>query len=103
MHEQIASHLADLRALCRRFAVVRLEVFGSAARGADFDPSHSDADFLVEFQADSQWPPLGQFFGLHSALEHLLGRRVDLVETGAARNPYWLAEMNKARELIYAI
>jgi predicted nucleotidyltransferase len=102
MHDQIALHLAELRALCRRFAVARLEVFGSAARGWDFDPSQSDADFLVEFQADAPLPPLGQFFGLHEALERLLGRPVDLVEAGAARNPHWLAEMAKARELIYA-
>ena len=28
-----------LAALCRRFGVTRLEVFGSAARGAGFDPN----------------------------------------------------------------
>jgi uncharacterized protein len=37
-----------MRALCRRFHVRRLDVFGSAARG-DFDPEHSDVDFIVEF------------------------------------------------------
>ena len=102
MHEQIATHMADLRALCRRFAVARLEVFGSAARGSNFDPARSDADFLVEFQPETQLPPLQQFFGLSEALERLLGRRVDLIETGAVRNPYVLAEVNRARELIYA-
>jgi len=102
MHEQIASHLADLRALCRRFAVARLEVFGSAARGSDFDPARSDADFLVEFQPETQLAPLQQFFGLSEALERLLGRRVDLIETGAMRNPYVLAEVDRGRELIYA-
>lgn len=102
MHDHIASRLAELRALCRRFAVTRLEVFGSAARGADFDPAISDADFLVEFQAEARLTPLQQYFGLSEALERLLGRRVDLIETGAVRNPYLLAEMNRARELIYA-
>ena len=101
MHDQIASHLADLRALCRRFAVARLEVFVSAARATDFDPARSDADFLVEFQPASNLPPLQQFFGLSEALERLLDRRVDLIEAGAVRNPYILAEINRARELIY--
>ena len=85
-----------------RFAVARLEVFGSAARGSDFDPARSDADFLVEFQPGAQLPPLQQFFGVNEALERLLGRRVDLIETGAVRNPYVLAEVNRARKLIYA-
>jgi putative transposase len=102
MHDQIASHFAELRALCRQFAVNRLELFGSGARGLDFDPASSDADFLVEFQAEARLPPLQQFFGLNEALEQLLGRRVDLIEAGAVRNPYLLARMNEARELIYA-
>jgi predicted nucleotidyltransferase len=36
-----------LTALCRRFGVARLELFGSAARGTDFAPASSDLDFLV--------------------------------------------------------
>ena len=40
---------ADLAALCRQYRVVRLEVFGSAARGTDFDPARSDVDLLVSF------------------------------------------------------
>ncbi len=44
MHAAIADRRADLGALCRRHGVARLEVFGSAARGADFDPASSDAD-----------------------------------------------------------
>jgi predicted nucleotidyltransferase len=102
MHDQVASRFAELRALCRQFAVNRLELFGSAARGADFDPARSDIDFLVEFQAEAPLSPLQQFFGLREALGQLLGRRVDLVEVGAVRNPYLLASNNEARELIYA-
>ena len=49
MIADIALHREELRDLCRRFHVRRLEVFGSAARG-DFDPARSDLDFLVEFQ-----------------------------------------------------
>ena len=45
---QIKFHREELQALCRRFHVRRLDLFGSAARG-DFDPVRSDIDFLVEF------------------------------------------------------
>ena len=64
MHAAIADKREELAELCRRYGVARLEVFGSAARGVDFDPEASDADFLVEFDPDSDLPPLEQFFGL---------------------------------------
>lgn len=101
MHQSIEQHRAEIAQLCRRYAVRRLEVFGSAARGVDFDPARSDADFLVDFEPESGLPPLEQFFGLADALEHLLGRPVDLVEPGAIRNPFLLAGINKTREVIY--
>src|SRR6185295_7452407 len=37
MIDIVNQHLEDIRALCRAYSVVRLEVFGSATR-ADFDP-----------------------------------------------------------------
>jgi predicted nucleotidyltransferase len=65
----IASRREELRELCRRFHVRRLDLFGSAAR-EDFDPARSDLDFLVEF--DPQAPgglSLRTFFGLKESLE----------------------------------
>jgi hypothetical protein len=83
MHRMIEAKRSEIAALCRRFQVRRLEVFGSAARGNDFDPDRSDADFLVEFEPESGLPPLEQYVGLAAALEALLGRPVDLVEREA--------------------
>jgi len=101
MHAEIAEKRQELIALCRRYDVARLEVFGSAARGADFDPARSDADFLVEFKAGSVLPPLEQFFGLADALANLLGRPVDLVEPSAIKNPFIRAAVDRSRELVY--
>lgn len=83
MHAEIAGRKEALAELCRRYGVVRLDVFGSAARGEDFDPARSDADFLVEFEPESGPPTLGRFFGLAEDLERLFGRSVDLVERRA--------------------
>jgi len=102
MHADIERHRETLTALCHRYGVVRLEVFGSAARGADFNPAKSDADFLVEFDKDSALPALDQFLGFAEALERLLGRPVDLVEASAVRNPYVRAMIDRSKELIYA-
>ena len=75
---------------------------GSAARGTDFDPQTSDADFLVEFRLDNGRAPLRQYFDFAEALRHTLGRPVDLVESGAVHNPYLRAAIDKSRELVYA-
>jgi uncharacterized protein len=80
MRAEIAEKREALADLCRRYGVAQLEVFGSAARGQDFDPERSDFDFLVEFEQRPDLPPLEQFFGFAEALEGLLGRPVDLIE-----------------------
>ena len=101
MIDEIAQHRRELQVLCRRFHVRRLDLFGSAARG-DFDPNHSDIDFLVEF--DWQHPAalsLSTYLGLKDALENLLGRSVDLVEPSALRNPYLKASIDASREPIF--
>lgn len=81
MHAEIGDRKAALAALCRRFGVVRLDVFGSAARGHDFDPDSSDADFVVQFSPDAS--DMATFLDFKEALEALLGRQVDLIERGA--------------------
>ena len=81
MIAEISLHREELRALCRRFHVRRLEVFGSAARDADFDPARSDIDFLVEFSTGDD--DFARFVDFKQALEALLDRRVDLVDRKA--------------------
>ena len=103
MIDAVASHREELEALCRRFHVRRLDLFGSAARG-DFDPQRSDIDFLVEF--DRRHPDalsLKTYLGLKESLEALLGRKVDLVEPGAMRNPYLCQSVEQSREMVYAV
>ena len=101
MHPAIAQYRSGIAAICQRYGIRRLEVFGSAARASDLDPAHSDADFLVEF-APGVEPGLHSIFGAKADLEALLGRGVDLVEPGAVRNPYVLANINRHREAVYA-
>lgn len=102
MHAAIANKRTELGELCRRYGVARLEVFGSAARGTDFDPQTSDADFLVEFDPNSGLALFNQFFDLAEALRRTLERPVDLVESGTVHNPYLRAAINRSRELVYA-
>lgn len=101
MHPLIQRQLAAIGHVCAKHGIARLEVFGSAARAVDFVEQSSDADFLVEFLPATQ-PGLEEFFGAKAELESLLGRKVDLVQAKAVRNPYVLASINQNRELVYA-
>lgn len=103
MHEDIARKRSQLAALCRRFGVERLELFGSAARGSDFDPARSDADFLVTF-APEVANDLVRFLDFKEAIEAELGRTVDLVERAAveaSRNPIRRRHILSSAELIH--
>jgi len=57
----IAERRAAIADICRRFGVSRLAVFGSAARGEDFDPARSDVDFLVAYEPAAN-AELGDYF-----------------------------------------
>lgn len=78
----------ELAALCRHFYVRRLDLFGSAARGVDFDLARSDLDLLVEYEPSHAPPALADFLALREALAVLFGRKADLTMESAIRNPY---------------
>ncbi len=83
-------------AVCRRTGIARLELTGSAARGTDFDPATSDLDLLVEFAADSRLSAF-EFIELGEELGRILGRRVDLIELSAVRNPIVRESLSRDR------
>lgn len=96
----LAQHQSEIAALCRRFAVKRLDLFGSAARG-ELTPA-SDLDFFVEFLSYDSPTIADQWFGLQESLENILGRHVDLTSSRAATNPYFLQVANRHRIPLYA-
>jgi uncharacterized protein len=96
----VEQHRLEIAALCRKYGVRKLELFGSAASG-EFDPARSDVDFFYEF--DSNLKDLSdRFFGLAEDLEQLLGHSVDLVSGEDARNRYFLQVANRHRVTLYA-
>lgn len=90
----------QLAALCHKFGVKRLEIFGSAT-GTGFDQATSDIDFLIEFEPSNPSEHASRYFGLLAALQELFGRKVDLVEIGAVRNPFFKKDIESSKELIY--
>ncbi len=96
----LTDHHAEVAALCARFGVQRLELFGSAARG-EFCSGSSDYDFLVQLDPAADGSRAVRLIGLAEALESLLGARVDLVNPRYIRNPYFAAEVERSRLPIY--
>jgi len=95
----VDSKLAELRELCRRFGVQRLDLFGSAATGR-FDPARSDLDFLVAFGPASIGKRDLQFLG---ELEKLFGREVDLINEAELQNPYLRRQIEAERRTLFPV
>lgn len=103
MHEVVLSKVEQVADVCRQHNVVRLEVFGSAARARDFDPAHSDIDLLVEFAPGRS--DLGTIVDLQERLESVLERPVDLIERAAverSRNHIRRERILSEAQLLYA-
>ena len=90
----------QIRNLCQRHHVKRLDVFGSAVNG-DFRPDESDIDFLVEFDDSVEGQRFETHFQLTDELKALFERSVDLVDDSAIQNPYFRDEVDQTREPIY--
>jgi predicted nucleotidyltransferase len=97
----INEQLENVRQLCRKHHVSRLELFGSAATG-EFNPSRSDLDFLVDFKPLVPVDRADAYFGLLADLQDLFHRDIDLVETEAISNPYFKQTVNVDRTVLYA-
>lgn len=113
MHAEIERRKDEIIRICRRYGVARLDLFGSGARGYDFDPETSDADFVFVLT-----PPLlpglaKRVVGFHADLAEAMGRKVDLLRSdtpdGSAeerlrmiRNPYRRAAIGRDLETVYA-
>lgn len=77
---------AKLAALCRKYGIRKLSLFGSAARN-ELTPG-SDIDLMVEFEPEKA-PSLWSAPEMEGALSELFGkRRIDLAPPGILRNPY---------------
>jgi predicted nucleotidyltransferase len=100
MTPHLAPHRAAIEALCARFHVQRLDLFGSAARGTDFGPD-SDVDLLVTYHPTHTPPSLGDFLDLRDALAALFGRDVDLLVDGPIENPFLRASIESSRQTLH--
>lgn len=90
----------QLEAICRKYRVGTLRLFGSALTERFSDES-SDIDLAVEFDERLDLPWYGQVTGLIDELSGLFGRSVDVVDQQAVRNPYLRENIAARGVMIY--
>ena len=84
--------------LCHALAVRRLELVGSAAR-EDFRSESSDIDVLIEFEGNQSL--FNRYFDLKFGLEKIFGRKVDVIENKAVKNPHLRKSLDEDRIALY--
>ncbi len=97
----IELNLPQIFDLCRKHKVRTLFVFGSIL--TDRFNDKSDVDMLVDFERidHNQFDYVSNYFGLRDSLERLFNRKVDLIEEKGLHNKFFIANVNRTKQLIY--
>jgi uncharacterized protein len=101
MVSAIEDNREAIAALCVRYGVVRLDVFGSALR-SDYRPGESDIDLLAEFAPREPYELAEAYFDMLDELRDLFGGEVHLVMVGAVKNRYIAEDIERTKQLLYA-
>jgi predicted nucleotidyltransferase len=89
----------ELAAICRRYKVRKMSLFGSAARG-ELRPE-SDVDLLVEFKP-KQGPSMWGLVDMQDALSPLFGgRQVHIAGPGILNNPHRRKTIERDLKVLY--
>ena len=90
----------QIAALCEKWKITELAIFGSALRD-DFGPD-SDVDFLVIF-AENSGVSAFDFVEIKDELSAMVGREVDLVCKDAIANPFRRANILDGHQVVSAL
>ena len=91
----------QLDAICKKYHVKELSVFGSVL--TDKFGKDSDIDFLISFNETEidllQYAE--NYFNILEELEKITGRKVDLVEKKSLSNAFFIEELEETKKVIY--
>lgn len=100
MNSLISGNIDQLIMLFKAHKIEKAYVFGSAL--SDNLKADSDVDFLITFQNGIEPLERGElWWNLHDTLRDLLKREIDLVTESSLKNPYFISQLNKTKQLIY--
>ncbi|MDE6557308.1 MAG: nucleotidyltransferase domain-containing protein [Duncaniella sp.] len=98
----IELNLDRIIALCRKYKVEKLWVFGSILTPRFSD--QSDIDFLVDFDENhiEMLDYADNFFNFIHEIEAVVGRKVDMVVNKSIKNCYFREEIDETRKLLWS-
>lgn len=96
----ISDNLEQIYALCRKYGVKTLCVFGSILTPRFNE--NSDVDFSATFYPEEDPLVAGENrIQFYISLEDLMGRRIDLVDEDFLKNKYFIEELEETKQKIY--
>ncbi len=95
----IEKNIDKIVALCKKYKVSQLFVFGSILN--DNFKSTSDIDLLVDFSDVELYNYADNYFDFKISLEKLLKIKIDLLENKAINNPYLRESIDSSKQMIY--
>jgi uncharacterized protein len=98
LHKDVAARQAQIAQTCARLGVLRLDLFGSAARGQ----TPHDLDFLVDLGERPPAEYARAYFALRDRLAELFSCPVDLITPSGLQNPYFRQRVEQEKILFYA-
>ncbi len=93
------NYKSQIIALCRKYQVKTLFVFGSVLTQR-FN-AESDIDFVVDIQAEEPLIYADNYFNLKFALEDLLHKPIDLLEAKTLKNPFLKQSIDSTKIVFY--
>lgn len=100
--KMIEMNMDKIVALCKKYKVAKLWVFGSILTPRFND--ESDVDFIVDFD-EKQIELLDyadNFFDFIHEIEDVVGRKVDMVVNKSIKNRFFRAEVDETRKLLWS-
>jgi predicted nucleotidyltransferase len=96
----LEKYISEIITLCKKNKVKSLYVFGSVL--TDRFTDKSDIDLIVDIDSNDPLEYSDNYFNLKFALEELLRRQIDLLESRALKNPFLRENIDNSKTLIYA-
>mgnify|MGYP001029755197 FL=1 len=99
----IEMNIDKIIALCKKYKVAKLWVFGSILTPRFNDDS--DVDFLVDFDENriDLLDYADNFFNFIHEIEAVVGRKVDMVVNKSIKNRFFRAEVDETRKLLWSV
>ncbi len=92
-------NILQINDLCKKHKVNNLFVFGSIL--TDRFNDESDIDLLVDFKDIELSKYVNNYFDFKDSLQNLLGRKIDLLEDKAIKNPVLRRNIDRTKQQVY--